>query len=88
MSPTATRHKIAQLSMPGMPELVHTHPATDCRSVAPGQQVLYLGEIRGGPRYGASGIIKEAFTRKAIVDMGQAGMWNIPYYFLAVHHVV
>ena len=48
-----------------------------------GQEVLYLGNVSGGPITGSKGIIKKLYANKAVVDMGNVGTWNVPYYFLA-----
>ena len=73
-----------QLSMPGMPKPVSELPNLTCCKVRTGQQVIYIGDIFGGPRRGARGIVTDALHRKAVVDMGRAGTWNIPYYFLSL----
>ena len=80
---TRTRLPVAQLSMPGIPERVYVHSIVNRDGVAPGEEVLYVGKVSGGPRYGSRGMVKETFMRKAIVDMGLSGIWHIPYYFLA-----
>ncbi len=74
----------AQLPMPGMPLPFRSRSVISCCKVAPGQQVVYMGKVHGGPHYGALGIVKQALQRKAVVDMGKAGTWNIPYYFLTM----
>lgn len=84
MTLTKSRPNPTQLSMPGMPEPSHKHKVLSCCNVASGQEVVYLGDIHGGPRYGAHGIVKQALQRKAVVDMGKSGTWTIPYYFLAI----
>jgi hypothetical protein len=84
MGRTATRPPASQLSMPGMPAPVSLHKLASCSSVMPGQEVLYVGRIDGGPRYGTRGVVKEALRRKALVDMGHMGTWHIPYFFLAI----
>ena len=79
---------VSQLEMPGMPDAAYADvgPA----DVAPGQEVLYLGRLNGGPRYGSRGIVREVRGRKAIVEIGRVArgrrsdVWHIPYYFLAV----
>ena len=78
---------VSQLQMPGMPDSAYADVGpTD---VAPGQEVLYLGRINGGPRYGSRGVVREVRGRKAIVEIGHANrrrsadVWHIPYYFLA-----
>ncbi len=75
----------AQLTMPGMPgpKTAHARMASCC-TVSPGQDVLYVGNIYGGPRQGSRGVVRQALRHKAIVDMGRSGVWHIPYYFLAV----
>ena len=80
---TATLH--TQLQMTGMPKPLYANakPAGS-RDITPGQEVTYLGRIHGGPGYGARGIVIEVRGRKARVNLGRAGIWNIPYYFLAV----
>ena len=84
MSSTRAAPKVAQLPMPGMPVLVYGHTVASCWSVTPGQEVLYLGNISGGPRHGARGVVKQALRHKAVVDLGRSGTWNVPYWFLAV----
>ena len=74
----------AQLSMPGIPTPERQHLVTNCYNIAPGQEVLYLGKISGGPHYRSRGVVKQALQRKAVVDMGRLGTWHIPYYFLTV----
>ena len=41
-----------------------------------------MGNVRGGPNTGASGIVKKLYANKAVVDLGILGIWNVPYYFL------
>ena len=78
---TSEDTNILQLRLPGMHS--RSKPKTEtCCSVHIGQQVVYMGNIHGGPRYGSSGIVTEALRRKAVVDMGTSGVWNIPYHFL------
>ena len=81
---TATIH---QFRLPGFQPVTAHKPApksATCCSVHVGQQVVYMGSIHGGPRHGSSGIVTEALRRKAVVDMGKSGVWNIPYHFLTV----
>lgn len=73
---------ILQLRLPGMNSSRVNPKAETCCSVHIGQQVVYMGNIHGGPRHGSSGIVTEALQRKAVVDMGASGVWNIPYHFL------
>ena len=73
-----------QLSMTGVHRPADARSYKSCYGAAPGQHVLYLGKVRGGPRYGSVGKVKEALARKAVVDLGGAGVWHIPYYFLGL----
>ena len=78
------RATLAQLSMPGMPMPAPAHATANFATAWPGREVLYLGRVGGGPRYGSCGVVKRALHRKAIVDMGAWGTWHIPYYFLGL----
>ena len=84
MSSTATRTPVAQFEMAGMPEPVRLKPNAGAHNVRPGQEVTYLGDVAGGPRFGARGVVKQTLARRAVADMGHSGTWHIPYYFLAV----
>ena len=79
---TTENDNIIQLRLPGMRPQHWTPKSATCCSVHVGQQVVYMGSIHGGPRFGSSGIVTEALRRKAVVDMGKSGVWNIPYHFL------
>ena len=82
MRQTAANANTQQLHMPGM-AVSHRPPAVvTCCSVEPGQSVIYTGKISGGPSFGSTGVVTQARQRKAVVDMGTSGVWNIPYYFL------
>ncbi|MCY4578339.1 MAG: hypothetical protein OXD31_04760 [Chloroflexi bacterium] len=75
---------IIQLRLPGMRTHRSAPASANCCSVHVGQQVVYMGSISGGPRFGSSGVVTEALQRKAVVDMGESGIWNIPYHFLTL----
>ena len=75
---------VEQLSMPGIPMPERAGADASWENVQPGQEVLYLGKVNGGPPYGAHGVVKQALGRTAVVDMGHSGTWRIPYYFLTV----
>ena len=79
---TGEMANIHQLRLPGMQSQAGTQKSATCCSVHVGQQVVYLGSIHGGPKFGSSGVVTEALRRKAVVDMGSSGVWNIPYHFL------
>ncbi len=84
MRHTMTQLATHQLRMPGMSVERKTMPSATCCNIAPGQSVVYVGSISGGPRFGSAGVVKEARRRLAVVDMGTAGVWNIPYHFLTL----
>jgi len=85
MRQESNSHTAAQIAMPGMPKPTYEATAiTTCCELAPGQRVVYVGKIMGGPRYGTRGIVKQALQRKAVVDMGRLGTWNVPYFFLTL----
>lgn len=82
MRQTKANANTQQLHMPGM-AAYHRPPAVvTCCSVEPGQSVIYTGKVSGGPSFGSTGVVTQARQRKAVVDMGTSGVWNIPYYFL------
>ncbi len=70
--------------MPGMPEPAWRNVGVGLREVIPGQSVMYLGKVAGGPNYGTKGVVRRVLTRTALVDLGASGAWHIPYYFLAL----
>ena len=84
MSAVTLKDQVTQLPMPGMPVRATMHSAVTCCNIVEGLEVLYLGRVGGGPRYGSRGSVKRALRRVAIVDMGPSGTWHIPYYFLAI----
>ena len=81
---TKKNDNIRQLGLPGMHSHRSAPKSATCCSVHVGQQVVYMGNIHGGPRFGSAGVITEALQRKAVVDMGISGVWNIPYHFLTL----
>ena len=72
-----------QLQIPGMPSRRDRIGNTASIQVTTGQAVVYVGQIKGGPRYGATGVVRRVMVKRALVDMGQSGAWHIPYYFLS-----
>ena len=81
---TRTTEEPTQLAMSGMPEPAQGQRPAVCCAVEPGQEVVYLGRISGGPRYGSRGVVRHALLRNAVVDMGRTGTWHVPYYFLTI----
>ncbi len=78
------RAPVTQLPMPGVPQPVRFNVNASVVTLRPGAVVEYCGRnISGGPRSGTKGVVKELKGRHAVVDMGAAGVWHIPYFFLA-----
>ena len=84
MRHAATRGPVAQLRMPGIPPPARPEANASSHNVWPGREVLYVGSVAGGPRYGARGVVKQTRGRRVVVDMGRSGRWRIPYCFLSV----
>ena len=84
MGSMATGTPVSQLEMVGMPKSVRPKANAGAHNVRPGQEVMYLGDVAGGPRFGARGVVKQALARRVVADMGHSGTWHIPYYFLTV----
>lgn len=84
MSLVREKTRITQLPMPGMPVTVRAEVHASCCKVSPGQEVLYVGTLNGGPPYGAHGVVKMTLLRKAVVDLGPEGTWNVPYHLLGM----
>ena len=47
-------------------------------NVMQGQEVVYCGNISGGPVLGSKGVVTKKYANKALVDMGWLGVWNVP----------
>ncbi|MDA0769757.1 MAG: hypothetical protein O2821_05990 [Chloroflexi bacterium] len=84
MQKAVKANRAAQIELPGMPRPRQATTVLSCCDLVPGQQVVYVGKIMGGPRYGIRGIVTQALQRKAVVDMGRHGTWNVPYFFLTL----
>ncbi len=82
MSQTTQAIAEPQIPMPGMPRRITVRRVRDSNGLFPGQIVEYQGRIVGGPRFGLKGKVVETRVRQAVVDMGPAGTWHIPYHFL------
>lgn len=72
-----------QIPMPGMPNTNKEVHQNNFQRTRTGENVLYTGNIYGGPRYGSHGIVKKVFLRKAVVDLGISGTWHIPHFLLS-----
>ena len=73
---------VVQLPMLGMPSEADFGAAVDFGQLAPGQTVYYNGSLPGGPRRGVQGVVLRTLRRQAVVDLGNAGVWYVPYYYL------
>ena len=85
MNGSPTKRSNAQLPMPGIPVPGSIKTFSSNRQLTEGQKVLYLGNVSGGPRYRTHGMVVQTLRNNALVDLGSAGTWHIPYYFLALH---
>ena len=72
-----------QIPMPGIYPRTALTPRMVSEQLPPGAEVTYHGHIRGGPRYGATGIVREIRGRRIVVDLLDGGVWHIPFYFLS-----
>ena len=54
----------------------------DCCNLLPGKQIIYVGRIGSSLQYGDMGVVIQALRNRAVVDMGPAGTWHLPYYVL------
>ena len=84
MDRISVKTPLSQLHLEGMPSGPEPGPIVGIRTLSPGREVVYHGNLIGGPRHGARGIVRQALGRRVVVDMGKAGVWHIPYYFLSV----
>ena len=73
-----------QMHMPGMPTQTTARVPVVAHNLINGTEVVYNGSINGGPKQGASGVVREALGRRAVVDLGYSGIWHIPYHFLSL----
>lgn len=64
--------------MPVFPNRIHVSPI----DLHPGKSVRYVGHLSGGPKYGSNGVVRDTLVRGALVDLGLAGTWRIPFHFL------
>ena len=71
-----------QLSMPILDQnnIAYVKNVTDKST---GEHVVYMGSVSGGPTNGAKGVVKQKYAKKAIVDLGNFGIWNVPYFLLS-----
>ena len=83
MTTVACEENREQLHMPGMPVPRLIGPVERHSSLAAGQEVLYVGKVAGGPRYGTLGVVRQILGAKAVVDMEGTGRWHVPYFLLA-----
>ena len=72
-----------QMIMPGMQDRNSAQTVMGEWQLRPGVEVTYHGHIKGGPKFGASGVVQEVRGRRVVVDLYGWGIWHIPYYFLS-----
>jgi hypothetical protein len=80
----AVKIESTQLPLAGMPEPLYLQARPVTFGLQPGQGVMYLGRVDGGPKFGARGVVVETRGHKVVVDLGRGGIWHIPYYYLAI----
>ncbi len=73
-----------QIPMPGIAAPRNLDVSTLTEAVRPGSEVMYHGHIKGGPRFGAKGVVQEIRGRRVIVDLESHGKWHVPFYLLSV----
>ncbi len=74
---------VAQMPMPGMPSFRQLDAVSLSQPVRPGSEVMYHGNIKGGPRFGAKGVVRETLGRRVVVDLDKYGTWHVPPYLLS-----
>ena len=72
-----------QMIMPGMHDRRSLQTVVGGGHLRPGIEVTYRGNIKGGPKFGATGVVQEVRGRRVVVDLYGWGIWHIPYYFLS-----
>ena len=72
-----------QMIMPGMRDRSSPQTVMGGWQLHPGVEVTYRGNIKGGPKFGATGVVQEVRGRRVVVDLYGWGTWHIPYYFLS-----
>ena len=73
-----------QMAMPGMAPPSNLSVSDLVEQVRPGSEVKYHGHVKGGPRFGAKGVVREILGRRVVVDLDKHGTWHVPFYLLAV----
>ena len=72
-----------QMIMPGMQDRHPFQSVMGGWQLHPGVEVTYRGHIKGGPKFGATGVVQEVRGRRVVVDLHGWGTWHIPFYFLS-----
>ena len=72
-----------QMIMPGMDAAGSFQSAMRGGTLCPGVEVTYRGHIKGGPSFGATGVVQEIRGRRVVVNLHEWGVWHIPFYFLS-----
>lgn len=72
-----------QMTMRGILDHTSLRTVKGGEQLRPGVEVTYRGHVRGGPRFGATGVVREMRGRRVVVDLQGYGIWHIPFYFLS-----
>jgi len=88
MDPINNPPNTAQLVMPGMPPINALNTHASLANLMPGGEVIYSGNIAGGPRHGVHGFIRSVTNRTAVVNFGHDGTWYIPHFLLSGASVI
>ena len=73
-----------QMPMPSMPTPGNLSRSELIEKVRLGSEVTYHGHVKGGPRFGARGVVRKILGRRVVVDLDTHGTWHVPFYLLAV----
>jgi len=71
-----------QATLPGLPEvrMERARPG----GLRPGQAVVYVGRVAGGPSYGMAGRVVEVVGSRARVQFPRGDRWLVPVALLAL----
>ncbi len=82
MNPPSTT-TATQMIMSGMDDATPFQSAISGGPLSPGVEVTYRGHIKGGPSFGATGVVQEIRGRRVVVNLQGWGVWHIPFYSLS-----
>ena len=77
---------IIQLRMPqsllGNPVKIKSHNSLPPKMLFPGCKVVYIGNLKGGPHKGSTGIVLKTGQNKVFVELDKETKWYIPKFLL------